>query len=76
MASDAELRSALEWESSRPQPQDKTVFEWLWQAVQGDFDDNRSTGQIAFDTAISMIPVCWSNFPGHLDRWTSPGRGR
>jgi hypothetical protein len=20
--------------------------------------------------------VCWSNFPGHLDRWTSPGRGR
>jgi hypothetical protein len=57
MASDAELRSALEWESGRPQPQDKNVFEWLWQAVQGDFDDNRSTGQIAFDTAISMIPV-------------------
>jgi hypothetical protein len=20
--------------------------------------------------------LCWSNFPGHLDRWTSPGRGR
>ena len=22
------------------------------------------------------VDVCWSNFPGHLDRWISLGRGR
>lgn len=34
----------------------KNVFAWLWESIQGDFNQNRSTGQIAFDTAISMIP--------------------
>ena len=34
----------------------KNVFVWLWEAIQGDFNQNRSTGQIAFDTAISIIP--------------------
>ena len=33
------------------------VSEWLWQAIQGDFNENRSTGQIAFDAALSMIPL-------------------
>ncbi|TBU81686.1 hypothetical protein [Phytopseudomonas dryadis] len=32
------------------------VLSWLWEAIQGDFNQNRSTGQIVFDTAISMIP--------------------
>ncbi|WP_341667131.1 hypothetical protein [Alcaligenes sp. SDU_A2] len=32
------------------------VLEWLWGAIQGDFNDERSTGQIVFDTAISMVP--------------------
>lgn len=57
MASEAELRAALEWETGTSQPSDKNIFEWLWEAVQGDFNDNRSTGQIAFDAAVSMIPV-------------------
>jgi hypothetical protein len=30
---------------------------WLWEAIQGDFNQERSTGQIAFDAAISMIPL-------------------
>lgn len=34
----------------------KNVFVWLWEAIQGDFNQNRSTGQIVFDTAISIIP--------------------
>lgn len=34
----------------------KNVFVWLWEAIQGDFNQERSTGQIVFDTAISMIP--------------------
>ncbi|MDH5823497.1 hypothetical protein QFW77_10920 [Luteimonas sp. RD2P54] len=32
------------------------VFVWLWEAIQGDFNEERTTGQIIFDTAISMIP--------------------
>jgi hypothetical protein len=57
MSSDIELRAALEWQTGTPQPQGKGVFEWLWEAIQGDFNDNRSAGQIAFDTGISMIPL-------------------
>lgn len=54
---EAETRAALAWETGRRQPNDKNTWEWLWEAIQGDFNDNRSTGQIAFDSAISMIPV-------------------
>ena len=34
----------------------KNVFVWLWEALQGDFNQQRSTGQVAFDAAISIIP--------------------
>lgn len=34
----------------------KNVLIWLWEAIQGDFNENRSGGQIVFDAAISMIP--------------------
>jgi hypothetical protein len=56
-ANEAELREALAWETGRQAPDDKSTWEWLWEAIQGDFNDNRSTGQIAFDAAVSMIPV-------------------
>lgn len=55
--SDGELREALAWESGQRPPEDKNTWAWLWEAIQGDFNDNRSTGQIAFDAAVSMIPV-------------------
>ena len=29
---------------------------WLWQALQGDFNEHPTTGQVVVDTAISMIP--------------------
>lgn len=32
------------------------IFVWLWESIQGDFNLERSVGQISFDTAISMIP--------------------
>jgi len=57
MATEAELRAALEWETGQSPTPDKNVFEWLWEAIQGDFNDDRSTGQVAFDAAVSMIPV-------------------
>lgn len=57
MAREVQLRAALQWETGAAQPDDKNVFQWLWEAVQGDFNDDRSIGQIAFDAAISVIPV-------------------
>jgi hypothetical protein len=57
MASEAEISAALAWETGQPPPDDKPVWQWLWESIQGDFNDNRSTGQIAFDAAVSIIPV-------------------
>lgn len=55
-----QMRNALAWTTDR-QPVEEEVssnpWEWFWQAVQGDFNDNRSTGQIVVDAAISMIPL-------------------
>lgn len=54
---DAEMRAALEWETGQKATQEKSTWEWLWEAIQGDFNENRSTGQIAFDAGIAFIPV-------------------
>lgn len=57
MVTEATVRTALEWETDSKQPSEKNTWEWLWEAIQGDFCENRSTGQIAFDAGISMIPI-------------------
>ena len=57
MATEAELSAALEWATDQKPIPDKSLWAWLWEAVQGDFNDDRSTGQIAFDAAVSIIPV-------------------
>ena len=52
-------RDALAW-VTQEQPaaaNDKSIWTWFWEAIQGDFNDERSTGQIAFDAGISMIPL-------------------
>lgn len=54
---ETEIRDALAWETGGPAPESKSTWEWLWEAIQGDFNEERSTGQIAFDAAVSMIPV-------------------
>ena len=44
-------RDALAW-VTQEQPaaaSDKSIWTWFWEAIQGDFNDERSTGQIAFD---------------------------
>ncbi len=55
-----QMRDALAWvtqdQASANDPE-KSVWAWLWEAIQGDFSQERSTGQIAFDAAVSMIPV-------------------
>lgn len=55
----ADLREALAFVTEMHQKAFDTgisVFEWLWEAIQGDFNGERTTGQIVFDTAISIIP--------------------
>lgn len=55
-----QLRSAVAWSTGTPQAEtedDKSAWEWFWEAIQGDFNENRSTGQIVADAAISMIPL-------------------
>jgi hypothetical protein len=55
-----ESRTALAYITGAPEKLfdasvDSTL--WLWEAIQGDFNQDRSTGQIAFDAAISMVPL-------------------
>ena len=30
---------------------------WVWETIQGDFNDNQTTGQVVTGTLISMIPL-------------------
>lgn len=55
-----QMRNALAWTTNEQRPDEEgsaTPRKWFWQAVQGDFNDNRSTGQIVAGAAISMIPL-------------------
>jgi hypothetical protein len=38
-------------------PDDVGLGEWIWGALQGDFNADRSTGQIGFDMVVSLIPI-------------------
>ncbi|SFU83667.1 hypothetical protein [Pseudoduganella namucuonensis] len=55
-----QLRDALAWlTNDQPKAEDPGTnpFIWFWEAIQGDFNEERSTGQIVMDAAISMIPL-------------------
>jgi hypothetical protein len=55
-----QMRDALAWftndQTTADEPS-KNPWEWFWEAVQGDFNEDRSTAQIVTDAAISMIPL-------------------
>lgn len=58
-----EFENALAWFSSAPSAwinsakKDLTACaEWIWEVLQGDFNDNASTAQMITGTVISMIP--------------------
>ncbi|MCX9158029.1 hypothetical protein OPU71_18040 [Niveibacterium sp. 24ML] len=34
----------------------KEKANWVWEAIQGDFNPNRSIGQVGFDTAVCLVP--------------------
>jgi hypothetical protein len=55
-----QLRDALAWATNEPEPTHEASsnpFVWFWEAVEGDFNENRTTGQILVDAGISMIPL-------------------
>jgi len=54
------MRDALAWATndiSKAKEPSTNPFVWLWEAIEGDFNDERSTAQIMFDAAVSMIPL-------------------
>lgn len=56
------MRDALSWVTDwnhtdgTSKEASKPIHTWMWEAIQGDFNRERSSGQIAFDAAISFIP--------------------
>jgi hypothetical protein len=55
-----QLRDALAWATNEPEPAHEASsnpFVWLWEAIEGDFNEDRTTGQILVDAGISMIPL-------------------
>lgn len=34
----------------------KQKAKWVWEAIQGDFNPNRSMGQVGLDTAVCLVP--------------------
>ena len=56
MASAAGIEQAYAEVHGEAKP-DKGVGQWLWEAIQGDFNEDRTAGQIAADMVISLIPI-------------------
>lgn len=58
-----DFENALAWFSSAPadwlengRKNLASAAEWVWEVLQGDFNDNASTAQVATGTIISMVP--------------------
>ncbi|MFC5462538.1 hypothetical protein [Massilia niabensis] len=54
-----QLRDALAWATDEEEAHALSTnpFVWFWEAIEGDFNENRSTSQILIDAGISMIPL-------------------
>lgn len=58
-----ELKNALAWFKAAPgnlyqagKENLQATAQWLWEVIQGDFNDDQTTAQVATSTVISMIP--------------------
>ncbi|MCC2972912.1 hypothetical protein [Massilia sp. IC2-476] len=58
-----DFENALAWFASAPagwlesgRKNLESASQWIWEVLQGDFNDNASTAQVATGTIISMIP--------------------
>ena len=55
-----QLRDAVAWATNNPEvgkEASSNPFVWFWEAIEGDFNENRTTAQILVDAGISMIPL-------------------
>lgn len=59
-----QLANALAWYKAAPArwlqsaKQDlSAAAQWIWEVIQGDFNDDQSTAQVVTGTVISMIPI-------------------
>ncbi len=57
MAGADEILDGLNEVHGLEKPNDVGMGEWIWGALQGDFNTERSTGQIGFDMVVSLIPI-------------------
>lgn len=57
MADTGETLDALNEVHGQEKPDDVGLGEWIWGALQGDFNTERSAGQIGFDMVVSLIPI-------------------
>lgn len=57
MAAPAETLDALNQVRGQEKPDEIGIGEWIWGAVQGDFNGDRSAGQIGFDMVVSLFPI-------------------
>ncbi|MEW6022017.1 MAG: hypothetical protein AB1807_07745 [Pseudomonadota bacterium] len=57
MTTSNETLDALNEIHGQEKPDDVGLGEWIWRALQGDFNAERTTGQIGFDMVVSLIPV-------------------
>lgn len=57
MAASNETLLALNEVHGVEKPDDIGFGEWVWGALQGDFNPERSSGQIGFDMVVSLFPV-------------------
>jgi hypothetical protein len=57
MGASDETLEALNEIQGQEKPDDVGLGEWIWGALQGDFNPERSTGQIGFDMVVSLIPI-------------------
>ncbi|MGJ9418173.1 hypothetical protein ACHAC9_10450 [Massilia sp. CMS3.1] len=57
MAGADETLDGLNEVHGQEKPDDVGLGEWIWTALQGDFNTERSTGQIGFDMVVSLIPI-------------------
>jgi hypothetical protein len=49
--------SALNEVRGYQKPDGVGIGEWIWGALQGDFNPDRTNGQIGFDMGVSLVPL-------------------
>jgi hypothetical protein len=57
MAASDDTLDALNEVHGREKPDDTGMGEWIWGALQGDFNQERSAGQIGLDMVVSLFPI-------------------